>query len=106
MHRDHKIFTRGLRKGRRVLVTYISPDLECNLTRWCAPKECCQNQTDNGDEKYHFWDKNIADGDSDLIISADKIVSMKATQFEFKVREFAKLIQDAKRDSSQLTTVG
>jgi hypothetical protein len=105
MHRDHKVFNRGLRREKRLLITYISPDLGCNITRWCAPKECRQNQTDDGDEEYHFWDKNRPDGDGDLILTAEKIVSMKLTKFDFKIREFAELIQNAKQDSKQLTTV-
>ena len=106
MHRDHKVFIKGVRKEKRLLVTYTSPDLGCNLIRWCAPKEYCQNQTDNRVEQYHFWDKNRADEDADLLLTADQIVSMKLTKFEFKVREFAELIQNAKQDSKQFTTVG
>ena len=106
MHRDHKIFLKGVRKGRRLLVTYSSPDLECNLSRWCAPKEYSPDIEDARFKQYHFWDKNRAGGDTDLILSADQIVSMKLTQFDFKVREFAELIQNAKQHSKQLTTVG
>lgn len=88
MHRDHEIFLRAIRRGKKVKVTFFSKEPQGTSVRLCGP--IFYSPSVGGIESgcYYLWDFDTDVDNHFLSFAPSRIVSMELAEESFELVEF------------------
>jgi hypothetical protein len=89
MHRDHTVFVCAVAEKRTVRVIFHSDDRDIYLSKNCVPMDYDPSTAEPKDSgRYYFWVPEDGFNQCTLILTPDRIVSMKKNGQSFDPADF------------------